>query len=300
MLLSFPVPDLGRQHSQPRRRLQLDGQSPARGQPDPRSASRAGAGALAACRALRGQVRRAPRALRAPDADELANALGGLCTDDVFLACACARRPRRDRGLRGRGVMPHVPRAIVRIDRDETFVREVMEEVRIRLLVGDRRSRASPKASCRARPLTSWVQVTAIRTGYSFKRKRNPETPVADEDAFDLPIDDDPELARLRERVQEPFRAAFREALASLSPRERTLLRLYLLEEVSAETLGTRYDVHRATIARWITQARRQVHDETRRRLSKTLGLDARAFESLMNRVLSGLDVSLASFLERS
>ncbi|MCB9623706.1 MAG: sigma-70 family RNA polymerase sigma factor [Sandaracinus sp.] len=235
----------------------------------------------------------------APDADELANALGGLCTDDVFLACACARGDRAAIEAFEAEVMPHVPRAIVRIDRDETFVREVMEEVRIKLLVGDGREPRIASYLGRG-PLTSWVQVTAIRTGYSFKRKRNPETPVADEDAFDLPIDDDPELARLRERVQEPFRAAFREALASLSPRERTLLRLYLLEEVSAETLGTMYDVHRATIARWITQARRQVHDETRRRLSKTLGLDARAFESLMNRVLSGLDVSLASFLERS
>lgn len=233
----------------------------------------------------------------APEADDLARALDGLCTADVYLACACARGDRAALEAFEEHVMPQVPRAIVRIDRDDTFVREVMEEVRIKLLVGD--GREPRVASYLGRgPLTSWVQVTAIRTAYSIKRRKSPEEPV-DEAELELSLDESPELAHLRATVQEPFRIAFREALASLAPRERTVLRLYLIEEVSAETLATMYGVHRATIARWIGAARQQVHDETRKRLSKALGLDARAFESLMQNVLSGLDVSLASFLER-
>lgn len=238
----------------------------------------------------------------APEPDELARALDGLCTADVFLACACARGDRAALEAFEAQVMPHVPRAIARIDRDDAFVREVMEEVRIKLLVGDGREPRIASYLGRG-PLTSWVQVTAIRTAYSLKRRKNPEQPTGDldelDDELELPLDDSPELAQLRATVQAPFRIAFREALASLSSRERAVLRLYLIEEVSAETLGTMYGVHRATIARWITAARKQVHDETRRRLSKALGLDARAFESLMHHVLSGLDVSLASFLER-
>jgi RNA polymerase sigma-70 factor (ECF subfamily) len=233
----------------------------------------------------------------APDVEDLSHALDGLCTADVYLACACARGDRAALEAFEEHVMPQVPRAIVRIDRDDAFVREVMEEVRIKLLVGD--GREPRVASYLGRgPLTSWVQVTAIRTAYSLKRRRSPEEPV-EEAELELSLDDSPELAHLRATVQTPFRVAFREALASLAPRERTVLRLYLIEEVSAETLATMYGVHRATIARWIGAARQQVHDETRRRLSSALGLDANGFESLMRNVLSGLDVSLASFLER-
>lgn len=232
----------------------------------------------------------------APDEGDPANAFAAMETSDLYLALGCAQGERAALEAFEEHVMPAVPRAISRIDRDDEFVREVMEEVRIKLLVGDGREPRIAGYLGRG-PLTSWVQVAAIRTAYGLKRRRGHEVVGLDDD-LELPIGGDPELERLRAEVQAPFREAFREALASLSPRERTILRLYLLEEVSSEAIATMYRVHRATVARWVARAREQVHAETRKRLIRTLGLDAGAFESLMGKVLSGLDVSLAAFLD--
>ena len=235
----------------------------------------------------------------APDAEDPAQALDEMHTADLYLACACATGHRAGIEAFEDSIMSRVPRAIARIDSDDEFIRTIMEEVRIKLLVGD--GRPPRIASYLGRgPLASWVMVTATRAAYSAKRGSRKETPTPPED-LDLPmIEDDPELARLRARVREPFARAFRDALAALDVRSRTILRLYLIEEVSAETIGQMYSVHRATVARWIAKARRDVFVATKKRLSSELDLDTAAFESLMGKLLSGLDISLSSFLERT
>lgn len=233
----------------------------------------------------------------APEAEDPGRALDEMHTTDLYLAYACSIGHRAAIEAFEETVMGRVPRAIARIDSSDEFISTIMEEVRIKLLVGD--GRPPRIASYLGRgPLTSWVMVTATRAAYSAKRGKNRELPTPPED-LDVPmIEDDPELAQLREQVREPFVRAFREALASLDVRGRTVLRLYLIEEVSAETIGRMYSVHRATVARWIAKARRDVFVATKKQLSSELDLDSQAFESLMAKLLSGLDLSLSSFLE--
>lgn len=233
----------------------------------------------------------------APEAEDPGQALDEMHTTDLYLAYACSMGNRAAIEAFEEKVMARVPRAVARIDSSDDFISTIMEEVRIKLLVGD--GRPPRIASYLGRgPLTSWVMVTATRAAYSAKRGKNRELLTPPED-LDVPmIEDDPELAQLREQVREPFVRAFREALASLDIRGRTVLRLYLIEEVSAETIGRMYSVHRATVARWIAKARRDVFVATKKQLSSELDLDSRAFESLMAKLLSGLDLSLSSFLE--
>lgn len=246
---------------------------------------------------LRGEDFAEHLAACAPDAEDPAQALDEMHTADLYLACACAKGVRAAIEAFEESIMSRVPRAVARIDSDDEFIRNIMEEVRIKLLVGD--GRPPRIASYLGRgPLSSWVMVTATRAAYSAKRGKNKELPTPAED-LDLPmIEDDPELAQLRAQVQEPFARAFRAALDSLDVRGRTILRLYLIEEVSAETIAQMYSVHRATVARWIAKARHEVFVATKKRLSNELDLDSKAFESLMAKILSGLDLSLSSFLE--
>jgi len=236
----------------------------------------------------------------APEGDEVVHALAEIHTDDLYLACGCvggqedAARAFEDR------VLPGAAKAIRRTDPDPAFVQEICAEVRVHLLVAE--EGAVPRiASYLGRgPLLHWVQVTAMRAAQGAKRKAKKNQHVA-ENLADLALsllDDDPEVGPLAEQLKGPFAEAFAEALGELTLRERTVLRLYLVEEVSAEAIGAMYRVHRATVARWIGRARRKVQKHTKRRLQEQNLLAASSFESVIGHVMDGIDLSLASFLD--
>jgi len=235
----------------------------------------------------------------APDVDDVAGALREMNTDDLYLACGCARGDRDALVAFETSILPRAARAAARIDGDDAFVQEVLAEVRIKLLVSEDGPPRIANYLGRG-PLAHWVQVTSMRVAQTFKRKTKKR-----EIAMDLPdvvqsvLGDDPELAPFADQLEKPFAEAFTSALGELSVRERNVLRMYLLEDVSAERIGVMYRVHRATVARWIAQARRKVHAATKKRLAASLEIEPSSFESLMGQMLSGIDLSLASLLGR-
>lgn len=239
---------------------------------------------------------------RVPDDGDPAAGLAKLRVPDLFLACACARGIDGAAEAFERVVMPAVPKAIARVDSDRAFVDEVVSNVRVKLLVGEGDRPPRVDRYLGQGPLTAFAQVVALREAQSLKRqslqRRGVREQPLDDELLELPIEEgDPELAQLKAEIQGPFRRAFREALAELSPRDRNVLRLYLIEDVGSETLARMYGVHRATIARWIADARGAVLKGTRRRLMKELALGRVSFDSLMGKLATKLDVSLASFL---
>lgn len=237
-------------------------------------------------------------AMVAPEADDVAAALEDMNTDDLYLAAACAKGEKGALRHFEKRIMPRAERAAARIDGDPGFIDEVLAEVRVKLLVGQQDKPPRIVAYLGRGPLAHWVQVTAMRVAQTFKR-RGARREVAMEvpDIVESVIGDDPELAPFAEQLRGPFAEAFQEALQELSARERNVLRLYLIEEVSAEKIGRMYRVHRATVARWIAQSRRAVHAATKKRLAQRLELEPMSFESVMGQMLSGVDLSLASFL---
>ena len=113
----------------------------------------------------------------------------------------------------------------------------------------------------------------------------------ADADPFD------PGLIIDREQARRAFRGAFEGAVQELSSRERALLRLHLLGQVTLEQLATMYGVHRATVVRWLASARERVRDATERRLREALGVRPEELESLLRLAQSRLDVSVGRVL---
>lgn len=237
-------------------------------------------------------------AVVAPEADDVAAALADMNTDDLYLAAACAKGDEGALRHFEKRIIPRAERATARIDGDPGFVDEVLAEVRVKLLVSQRDKPPRIVAYLGRGPLAHWVQVTAMRVAQTFKR-RGARREVAMEipDVVASVLGDDPELAPFADELREPFAEAFQEALQELSARERNVLRLYLIEEVSAEKIGRMYRVHRATVARWIAQSRRAVHAATKKRLAQRLELQPMSFESVMGQMMSGVDLSLASFL---
>lgn len=104
----------------------------------------------------------------------------------------------------------------------------------------------------------------------------------------------DPELDLIRTRYKAQLEQAIASALAELTDRERTLLRLHLGERLSIDVLGSMYSVNRATVARWLVAARQSLLSRARAAMRASLGASERELESLGGLLQSQLHVSLA------
>jgi RNA polymerase sigma-70 factor (ECF subfamily) len=85
--------------------------------------------------------------------------------------------------------------------------------------------------------------------------------------------------------------------MEGLTPRQRSLLRLHVLDGVTLAQLARSYQVHRATIVRWLAQARAEILERTRVAMAQRLRLPEGELEALHLTVSSQLDLSLKRLL---
>jgi RNA polymerase sigma-70 factor (ECF subfamily) len=107
----------------------------------------------------------------------------------------------------------------------------------------------------------------------------------------------DVELDVIRRRYRPAFEAAITRALSAMPVRDRTILRLRLVDGVEVDRIATMYGVHRTTVTRWIADSRTALLDETRRILTAELGATDAELDSLAGLVRSQLHVSLIRLL---
>jgi RNA polymerase sigma-70 factor (ECF subfamily) len=69
------------------------------------------------------------------------------------------------------------------------------------------------------------------------------------------------------------------------------------LKGANIDTIGKIYDVHRATVARWIVNTERQLTDHVKRHFRDQLGITGSECESLARGLKSRLDLCLDSML---
>lgn len=183
-----------------------------------------------------------------------------------------------------------------RYDGNDAFVSEVLQRLRISMLVADgdappRIARYDGRASLRA-----WLGVCAMRMGlYVLRTKRNARE-IATEwsDELDAIPSAHPELEAVRTRYAETFGAAWREACAGLPARQRAVLRMCFVEGAAIETIAATYGVHRVTVWRWLEDAKQRLLDGTRARLDEQLTPDDPGTQSLLALVRSKLDLGLS------
>src|SRR6185369_7238603 len=106
----------------------------------------------------------------------------------------------------------------------------------------------------------------------------------------------DPEIAVAKERLRQPLAAALEAALAALGAREKTLLRLHIVDNLTIDEIGALYRVHRATAARWLVSIRGSVLDAIRGHL----GLSARPTSSEFRSIVALLRDELHVSVERA
>ncbi len=147
-------------------------------------------------------------------------------------------------------------------------------------------------------PLATWLRVCATRIGL---RERDRERRFERRDDHQLdqiaPGVPDPELEYLKRLYGASFRDAFGEAVASLPPRARNLLRLSVLDGLGIDQLGAIFHVHRATAARQLKEARATLVAATRERMRVTLAISESELESIMRMIHSMADITLGQVL---
>jgi len=226
------------------------------------------------------------------------DAVSKRCIDDLYLACACAEDDPKAIGAFDGACLATLAGAVRRINPSPEFLDEVKQHTRVNLLVADGEK---PKRITTYRGmgrLKSWVRVGAIRSALELRRKSRPQDARDDDillDASDL--DDDPELMHIKQLYRKEFAEAFQRALATLESRDRNVLRMYLVDGLNIDQIGTVYRVHRATVARWIGRSREKLLAETRRELTTALSISKAQFESLMVVIQSHLDLSMERLL---
>jgi RNA polymerase sigma-70 factor (ECF subfamily) len=231
-----------------------------------------------------------------PDEDAVA-LLRRLKIADLYLACAAERRRPGAVTAFEETFIRRIGQFVRGIDTTATFVADVTQALRIKLLVGNdgygKLSRYSGRGS-----LESWVRAVAVRTAYDLLRTED-HARRDDDCALDMiAASDDPALDLLWQRYHREVRSAVEAGLAALPRRDRTLLRLYVLDRVPAAQIGKLYRVHETTVLRWIAQARKAVAEHVRIGLLRSLQLSAIEFDELLATLRSRLDLSISRLLD--
>jgi RNA polymerase sigma-70 factor, ECF subfamily len=222
-----------------------------------------------------------------------ASELSGLHAADLYLALACARGIRDALQFFEVEHFAHVDDFIARVDSSQAVADEVRQTLRHRLLV------SSPEAPARILgytgrgPIGGWLRVCAVREAQSAKREGRRQTAMPDLKSDEV----DPELAWLKEKYGEAVSDAFKDALASIDPDARTMLRMHYVDGLTIEQVGQVFRVSRATAARMLLKAREALVTQVRERLHADLGVNSMEAHSLLELVRSRIDLSLRRHL---
>ena len=214
---------------------------------------------------------------------------------ELALCFACTLAKPRALAIFEARFIARVPEFVRRIDSGAAFAQEVQQILRERLLAGP-----EPKLMTFAGrgSLEGWVRVSATRAALELCRQRKRLS--REETAPAQVLLDDPELDHIKRRYSAEFGAAFKQALEGLGDRDRTVLSLYLLDGLNIDRIGRLFEVHRATVARWLSGAREQLYQDTHEHLARELALSDTEFQSIARLVQSQLDVSVRRILREN
>lgn len=222
--------------------------------------------------------------------------LARLHAADLYLTQGCRDGHPAAISILHDQLLPEVIPALRHLGADEATVADVTQQMLEMLLVGDEQRPPRIAGYGGRGDLTSWLRSVAVRTALKVMARER-RTSGSDDELDQLLIADDPALVHLKHRYAAELNQALRDALGSLSVRQRMLLRLHYLDGLTVDQLGRMYRVHRATAARWVAGARDALFEETRLR-AIAAGVASAELTSVVRLVQSQIDLSLHRLLK--
>lgn len=212
--------------------------------------------------------------------------------DDAYLACGLSLSRPQALAAFERFIAPVVMRGLASMGVDGARQQELLQQTRQRLLVAGPGEPARISQYAGGGALASFVSTVAARLVLAEARREKPQESVDEPGAAALGMAQDFEKSFFKKEQAQLFEDAFAKALRSLPARDRTLLRLNLVEGVAAEKLCDLHGVSRATITRWIAAAREELAVRTRQNLGEATAQRSDV-EPMLTSLQSGFDVSL-------
>jgi len=185
-----------------------------------------------------------------------------------------------------------IPVALARSRVPRSWSDEVGQRLRTRLLVAEDGQPHLLRYSGRG-PLRAWLKVAALRTGLDLLRRQGKEQTLEERVLSAAPGSDDPELRFLRTHYAGQFKEALDASMATLSDRDRRLLKMRIVDDLNIDEIGTLHGVHRATAARWLEAAREALGKGVRRHLEHELAVKREDLDSVLRLIRSRIDLSL-------
>lgn len=231
---------------------------------------------------------------------EVAEALdpASLRAGELLLVCALTQGLPAAQAVFEASYLSRVRRALVQRGTAEAAITDIQQNLYKRLL--EKQGAASERRGYNGTgDLVSWLCTCALREA-NLQHKGAQRTTELTDAAQDLLRDlgSTPERGALSGQLKELFQAAFREAIASLTSRERNLLRYHFLSELSIDQIGAIYHVHRATAARWLVRAQDRLAAKTRELFAQRARISADSLPHIMELIQSQLSVNLGSVLK--
>ena len=228
-------------------------------------------------------------------------ALDGVFAGDLMLACACADGQGSALAAFEKQYGRDIDLAIARAGDIGMSKDEFRQRVRERLFVAGAGRQVRIAGYGGRGPLRSWVRVTATRTMLDIVRKpAEPQNRGADDAGLfeRLPDRVDPELEYMKQAYGAAVPEAMAAAFASLSSRQRNLLRQRYLHDMATDRIATMYNVHRATAFRWLEEARIALWNGVRAALIEKLRVAEPELDSVIAMLASRIDVSVRRILD--
>jgi len=218
---------------------------------------------------------------------------GSLDGPGLYLIAACLERVPEALSAFDVELRAAAAPALRRMGLDASASDEVLQATRAHLLVSPEAAPRLAGYSGRA-PLRDWLATVVSRQAFDLQRRRRNVVSlgaVSQHEAAAL----NPEITLLRADQRAHLTSAIADALQSLSPRQRALLRLHVVERLSIDELAPLFAASRASLARWVEDARQQLGASTRRAFASRLGIDASEVDSLLP--ARSLELSLVRLL---
>jgi RNA polymerase sigma-70 factor, ECF subfamily len=217
--------------------------------------------------------------------------------DDLYLCAACARGEQNAHELLEQKYFPALRTALRRLLRRPHQLEDVLQDVRSRLLVGP-----SPKiATYRGDgSLSGWLRRIAVRAALDHLRALRSRVVHARRfsEFQQTCVANDTSRAGAESHclAYDSTRViwqAWSAAVRALEPPQRRLLQQYVVSELSIDVLAVVHSVHRATVARRIARAKKQVREHVLRVLSRHYkGTSGREIETLAFDACRELDIA--------